>query len=268
MTSLFIAAIDCLEAHFKDAYDRWENAAQAGTDPVAQRVTENIRAESHFLDPIDARRETAFSGFLRELGTRHLGGVVAHLSFEATVLNYQLNGETVRFVGNPLFRFVPLRTIATRVAQAVNEIALLNDIGADAYIRLMLVAWESSGRDRFAKIELGPPGKPVWVTFADAEGRLVASLASASMITDMLGIPRPRPDPLLLLKYDPSSSQVRVKYPTCADAGWSSRYRASRAEDAHGWTEPLSNPSERGFPEGVHANASGSLLQERPEIIL
>lgn len=122
MNNLFAGAFQALSNHEQECYQSWENAALAVTySSTGQQVVENLRRESHLLDPMSSPKEIHFAEFLREIGKKynHLGN--PETAYNDSSKLFDLKGEPVKWDSGDLLRFIPLTPLAQIIAKESNE---------------------------------------------------------------------------------------------------------------------------------------------------
>ncbi|MGH7451947.1 MAG: hypothetical protein ACRENG_11405, partial [bacterium] len=166
-----------------------------------------------------------------------------------------------------LLRYEKMNTLLDRIAEATGDRNELLDNGHDIYRRRIFDEWEIGGRKKFAEAHLAKETTSrVFVTFPDTEDRLPDESKGPARLMRTLGIPMADTDPVVKVIYKPLDEDV-LCFPTIADAGWFPYFKPAKTGDPHGWTEPIGDPTAKGYPEAVHPNRKISQAAECPQII-
>jgi len=285
--SLFETALQALSDEERKQFEEWERAARevsrSAFKDAARTVVDNIRFEEHFYDR-DSSRLEKFTTFLRKLVQSYSTFPVKGLTAEKFRDLYNtvcrdnescLHGELIEAV-NPkmLFRYVPMNGLLGSIAKMIDDDDIINrrrkdDVrrknNFDLYQKRIFAEWKAYGREILAKASLANR-KAVFVTFPDADGRIPDESIGAVILMRRLGYFMTQTDSIVKLAYEPQDEDI-LKFPTVADAGWYPYFKPAEEGDLHGWTEPIGDPTTKGYPEAVHRNRNIGLLVKRPRII-
>jgi hypothetical protein len=143
---------------------------------------------------------------------------------------------------------------------------------AEAWLRRQLGLSSTLLATGWTDIALG--GTPTWGTFAEPDrdtNPFRALSPTATWLHDALALdPKTRGNPLLLFVYRPPSD-LDLRFPTIADAGWGRLFRPAINDPncSCGWTAPnTDDETVRSLPEVVHEPLFGDTLCDRLEIVL
>jgi hypothetical protein len=281
--SLFETALQRLnDDEERKQFNEWERAAiEASKDEfkhAARTVVDNIRLEEHF-DDHDPNRPEVFTVFLRELAqnfsTSGSTGPTAKACYKAVCQLFCLHGKLINAVKPKiLFRYIPMNGLLGRIAKMIDDDDILsrrrkddvrrkNDF--DLYRTRIFSEWEEYGRKIFAEVSLSKR-ESVFVTFPDADGRIPDGSIGAVMLMHGLGHLMTETDSVVKFAYETQAEDV-IHFPTVADAEWYPYFKPAPQGEPHGWTEPIDDPTKKGYPEAVHPNRKIGQLFERPQII-
>lgn len=248
--SRFESVIRKLDSDKQKTINEWIGKV---TDPVAQNVAENLKAEEHF-------EETALEGFLNILGNElQKSPNLDKKRFEELVKYFVLNGDQVniQFPSEKHYRLVKIDDLRrTMKIPSIEKDKVLPQITR-----------------RYKKRNKRPiPGnlvfeKPVvWSTFEWPEPERPYNGLSPRESLDRSGITWIEEEDAVELVFQ-RDAIIPLRYPTVADANWNECFCASEKNDPFGYAR-IPKTGAKGFPEVVHSNAPLQIaLIEAPKFL-
>jgi len=243
-------------------------------------VLENLQAEAHLVGNREFGDPLELAAFLRRCAARFTAAsdpAEQHRCYEEACKEFSGRGLRVlrEHLPERLLRYSTSRTLLGLLAeQLVGEPASidlrLGFLSPEKACDLLAAAWDSS---RLSKGELGVTPQ----VFATFEHPGATSRDDALAMSQALALPfweRPRTSEEILFELAyPTDSVDGPRFPTVAEAGWSSLFQPAEElppeteepRSCCGWTRPLGPHSAQ--PEIVHDNASVAVMSSSPRWI-